>query len=609
MPDYDQLQALSRATRDRILTMSTKAGSGHPTSSLSATDLMVTLLFGGTFRYDIKNPQYPTNDRLLFSKGHASPLFYALWAAAGAIKDEGLLTYRQLGSALEGHPRPNFPYAEAATGSLGQGLGIGAGMAYAAKLDTQPYRTFVLLGDSELAEGSNWETMELAGRWRLGNLIGIVDLNALGQRGETLHGHDAAAIAKRVEAFGWRTIVIEGHDHDMIQEALETATDGTHRPTMIIAKTEKGRGVAFWEGQEGWHGKPLPEAELEKARAGLGSVDLSARGTITPPPAAKSASKSQRTAKFPRYTSGDSVASRTAFGEALAAVGTEHDEIVVLDADVGNSTMTETFMETAPERYIECYIAEQHMTAMAVGLARRGKRPVAATFAAFLSRAHDQIRMAAYSDVDMLIVGSHAGVSIGPDGPSQMGLEDIAQFRDLPGSTVLYPSDATSAAALTRLALNQSGISYLRTTRGKTPVLYGPDESFEIGRSKALRSSDTDVATIVAAGITVPEALAAADALAADDVHVRVLDLYSIKPIDTEALCQASRETGRLIVVEDHYQAGGIGEAVRSALDDEPVRVDTLCVTEIVGSGTPEELLGAAGIDKTAIMKAVQQQT
>lgn len=596
-----QLGDLSRAVRHRILTMTTAAGSGHPTSSLSATDLLVGLLFGGTLRADLENHDLPTNDRLIFSKGHASPLFYALYATAGVLSDDELTTYRQLGSTLEGHPRPNFPWAEAATGSLGQGLAIGAGMAMAAKLDDLPYRSFVLLGDSEMAEGSNWEAIQLAAVQKLGNIVAILDVNRLGQRGETMYGAHPAAFAERIGAFGWRTFIVDGHDQAAIQEALGEATEPSEQPAIIIAGTIKGKGVSFLEDKDGWHGKALPEDTLTEALAELGDVDLGLRGTVAPPdrrevpaPAAFSIPERQP------YALGDEVATRTAFGTALARLGADPN-VVVLDAEVGNSTMTETFGKAHPERYLECFIAEQYQAGLALGLARRGKRPVAATFAAFLTRSHDQIRMNRYSLGHVTFVGSHCGVSIGADGPSQMGLEDLALFRSIPDAVVLYPSDAVSAERLTELAVAYDGVSYLRTTRGPTPVIY-QNEAFSIGGSHVLRHSDHDVVTIVAAGITLPEALAAADTFAGQGTPVRVIDAYSISPIDQQTLRAAAQETGRLVTVEDHYAAGGLGDAVRAALTEHPVPVHSLAVTEVMGSASPEEQLKRAGIDRQAIL-------
>lgn len=601
----NRIAALSAAVRHRILTMSTAAGSGHPSSSLSSADIAVNLMFGGTFRADLDKPHHPTNDRLIFSKGHASPLFYALFATAGVIEDKELETYRQLGSRLEGHPRPNFPWAEVATGSLGHGLPIGLGMALAARMDGLPYRTFVLLGDSEMAEGSNWEAIQLAAHHKVGNLFGIIDVNRLGQHGQTMYGAHLEAFAERISAFGWQTPVVDGHDHTALSELFSRTAVWSDQPTMIIASTKKGKGVSLLEDKENWHGKALPKDKLEAALTELGEVDLNLRGTVSAPPTV-----SERTdvltehPPVPAYDHAMPVATRTAFGNALVRLGGRKD-LVVLDAEVGNSTMTDQFAAAHPEQFFEMYIAEQAQAGAALGMSRRGKKPVAATFAAFLSRSHDQARMAQYSEGDMVFVGSHAGVSIGPDGPSQMALEDIAMFRGLHGSVVLYPADAVSAEKLTELAIRHQGISYLRTTRGATPHLYEANEEFTVGGSKVVRRSDGDVATIIAAGITVHQAVEAQAMLEIKRTKVRVIDLYSIKPLDVATLEAAAKETGRLITVEDHYGPGGLGEAVRTALAGNPVPITSLFVDRIPGSATPEEQLVQAGIDAHAIMEAV----
>ena len=565
---------------------------------------MTALMFGGTFRYDYRRPNYAGNDRLIFSKGHASPLFYALWATAGAIKDKELLTYRQFGSRLEGHPRPNFPYAEAATGSLGQGLAIGYGIAKAAKLDKLPYRTYVLLGDSECAEGSVWETAGLAGRERIPNLVAIVDVNRLGQRGQTMFGGDTGAYADRFKAFGWKTIEIDGHDLEAAAKAFKQAAEAT-KPVAILAHTVKGKGIKFWENKEGWHGKPLPAEKLEEALRELGKANLKTTGHITKPPRVVTPKRgSRRISPAPAYTK--PTATRRAFGEALVRLGQARPDLVVLDAEVANSTYTDMFGKAFPERFVECYIAEQHMAGAAQGLSRRGHKPVAATFAAFLSRAHDQIRMGAYSGSDVTFAGSHAGVSIGADGPSQMGLEDLALFRGINDSIVFYPSDAVSTEILTELAVGYRGTSYLRLTRADTPILYKPGTSFRIGGSHVLRRSPRDRVAVVSAGITLHEALAAADELAANGLHVRVVDLYSIKPLDLPTLRRVARETKAIITVEDHTAAGGIGEAVSAALSAEKTRVIPLTVHKTPGSGTPELLMRSQGIDRQSIVRKIR---
>jgi transketolase len=607
MADLALLEKLARLIRYDILISTTEAGSGHPSSSLSATDLMTVLLFGGEFRFDVDHPDLPNNDRLIFSKGHASPLFYSLWAAAGAVTETELLSLRKFGSPLEGHPTMAFRYTEAATGSLGQGLSIGVGMALNAKyLDLLPYRTYVLLGDSEMAEGSQWEAMEIAAHYKLDNLTGIIDVNRLGQRGETLYGHDLSAYERRVRAFGWEPVVVhDGHDLRQIASAYERALTVRERPAMIIARTEKGNGVSFIKDREGWHGKPLKKEELARALAELGPVDKAVRGTIAKPEDRRPASAAPRQAEPLRYAPDTAVATRRAYGNALARLYPKYPGMVVLDAEVSNSTYAEMFHAAWPERFFEMYIAEQNMAGAALGLSRRGKIPFVSTFAAFLTRAFDQIRMSQYSGANITFCGSHAGVSIGEDGSSQMGLEDLAMFRTILDGVVLYPSDAVSTEKLVEAAANHQGIVYLRTTRKDTPILYRPDEVFPIGGSKLLRRSGSDRATVVAAGITLHETLAAYDDLKKRGIMIRVIDLYSIKPIDGKALRQAGEETGTIITVEDHFAEGGIGEAVTAALAGRPVPVHILAVRKMPKSGKPDELLDYEEISGKAIVKTV----
>ncbi len=607
MADVENLKKISKLIRWHCLSMTTRAGSGHPTSSLSATELMAGLLFGGVFRYDPGNPDNPNNDRLIFSKGHASPLFYALWAAAGAVSEEELATYRKFGSALEGHPTASFRYTEAATGSLGQGLSVGVGTALNAKyLDKLPYRTYVLLGDSEMAEGSQWESLEIAAWYKLNNLVGIIDVNRLGQRGETMYGHDLSAYARRVEAFGWQPIVIDGHSYPEVLDAYERAL-GSEKPVMIVAKTVKGKGVSFLEDKNGWHGKALDEAELERAARELGEIDHSVRGKITLPEKIEPASIEPRKPEERSYPADKPLATRKAYGKALARIYPRFPKIVSLDGEVSNSTGAETFKEAHPERFFEMFIAEQNMVGTAIGLARRGKIPFVSTFAAFFSRACDQIRMSRYSDADIKFVGSHAGVSIGQDGPSQMGLEDIALFRAILDSVVLYPCDAVSTDALVEKAAGHTGIVYIRTTRADTPILYDSRERFEIGGSKVLRKSEADAVTVAAAGITLHEALKAYDALKKEGISVRVIDLYSVKPLDEATLLEAANATGFVITVEDHYAAGGIGEAVRSALWASGVPVYSMAVDKKPQSGLPGELLDFEEISQKAIVSKVKE--
>jgi transketolase len=581
------------------------AGSGHPTSSMSAADLMAVLL-ANHFRYDFDRPEHPGNDRFVLSKGHASPLLYSAYKAAGAVDDEELLSFRKLGSRLEGHPTPRkLPWVETATGSLGQGLPVGVGIALSGKrLDRTGYRVWVLCGDSELAEGSVWEAAEHAGHEHLDNLTAIIDVNRLGQRGPTRHGHDLDAYARRFQAFGWHTVEVDGHDVDAVDRAYGEAESTKGQPTAILARTLKGKGVADVEDREGLHGKPLKNAD--DAIEELGGVrDL--RVQVHEPPAARMlhAVRSGHL-ELPRWDTGEEVATRNAYGQALTALGTGRGDVVALDGEVGDSTRSEFFAKEHPDRYFECYIAEQQMVAAAVGLAARGWVPYAATFAAFLTRAYDFVRMASISGAGINLVGSHAGVAIGQDGPSQMGLEDLAMMRAVHGSTVLYPCDANQTAHLVAEMAGLDGIRYLRTGRGESPVIYGPEEEFPVGGSKVLRSSESDRLTVVAAGVTVHEALKAAEALDQEGIRVRVVDLYSVKPVDRATLRQAAEDTGCLLTVEDHREEGGLGDAVLDAFaDGRPVpRLVRLAVRTMPGSASPEEQLHAAGIDAESIAAA-----
>ncbi|MFF3513490.1 transketolase [Streptomyces sp. NPDC002573] len=602
-----QLTELAQQLRVDSVRAAAAANSGHPTSSMSAADLMAVLL-AKHFRYDFERPAHPGNDRFVLSKGHASPLLYAAYRAAGAINETELLTFRKLGSRLEGHPTPRrLPWVETATGSLGQGLPVGVGIALAGKrLDHTGYRVWVLCGDSELAEGSVWEAAEHAGYEHLDNLIAIIDVNRLGQRGPTRHGHDLDAYARRFKAFDWHTIEVDGHDVEAIDRAYAEAESTAGQPTAIIARTLKGKGVAAVENREGLHGKPLPDAE--EATEELGGV-RNLLIEVQPPPAARMLHAVQGGhLDLPRYDIGDEVPTRDAYGQALAALGGARGDVVALDGEVGDSTRTEYFAKEHPDRYFECYIAEQQMVAAAVGMAARDWMPYAATFAAFLTRAHDFIRMASISGSDINLVGSHAGCAIGEDGPSQMGLEDLAMFRSVYDSTVLYPCDANQTAKLVAAMAGCEGIRYLRTSRGKTPVIYGPTEEFPVGGSKVLRASAEDRLTVVAAGVTVHEALKAADALAEQGVRVRVVDLYSVKPVDRATLREAAERTGCLLTVEDHREEGGLGDAVLDAFaDGRPVpRLVRLAVRTMPGSATPAEQLHAAGIDAESIAAAAR---
>jgi transketolase len=600
--DTAELTDLGQQLRVDSVRASAAAGSGHPTSSMSAADLMAVLL-ANHLRYDFDRPAHPGNDRFVLSKGHASPLLYAAYKAAGAIDDDELLTFRKLGSRLEGHPTPQrLPWVETATGSLGQGLPVGVGIALAGKrLDRSEARVWVLCGDSELAEGSVWEAAEHAGHEHLDNLTAIVDVNRLGQRGPTRHGHDLDAYARRFQAFGWHTVEIDGHDVDAIDRAYGEAWSTRGQPTAILARTLKGRGVESVQDREGLHGKPLPDAEEAIEELG-GRRDL--RVEVHEPPAARMLhSVPTGHLDLPRWEKGEKVATRNAYGQALAALGTARGDVVALDGEVSDSTRAEFFAKEHPDRFFECYIAEQQLVAAAVGLSTRGWVPYASTFAAFLTRAYDFVRMASISGAGINLVGSHAGVAIGQDGPSQMGLEDLAMFRAVHGSTVLYPCDANQTARLVAAMAGRDGIRYLRTSRGDSPVIYGPDEEFPMGGSKVLRSSDRDRLTLVAAGVTVHEALKAAEALDGEGIPARVVDLYSVKPVDRDTLRRAAEETGCLVTVEDHHEEGGLGDAVLDAfVDGRPVpRLVRLAVRTMPGSASPDEQLHAAGIDAESI--------
>jgi len=593
---------------------STSAGSGHPTSSMSAADLMAVLM-GRHLRYDWDNPGNPANDHLIFSKGHASPLVYSIYKAAGVVSDEELMTgYRRFGSRLEGHPTPaGLPWTDVATGSLGQGLPDGVGVALAGKyLDDLPYRVWVLCGDSEMAEGSMWEAFDKASHYKLANLIAIVDVNRLGQRGPTELGWDTGAYQRRAEAFGARTFVVDGHDVAAIDQALAQAGDlSGDQPAVILARTVKGKGFSEVEDAEDWHGKPFPADMAERAVAELGGErHLLVRGPRPPAARPRPAAGDQAEVKLPVYERGAKVATRKAYGEALAALGARPD-IVAMDGEVSNSTYASLFAQAHPGRYFEMYIAEQQMVGAAVGMSVRGYRPFASSFAAFLTRAYDFIRMAAVSRADICLSGSHAGVEIGADGPSQMALEDLAMMRAVHGSTVLYPSDATSAAALVQAMADLDGVSYMRTTRGGYPVLYDSGEPFPVGGSKVVRSADADQVTLIGAGITLHTCLAAADQLAGEGISARVIDLYSVKPVDTAALTAAAAATGgRVVIAEDHHPEGGLGSAVVDALTGAgrtELAVAHLAVRLMPGSGSTPELLAQAGIDADGIAAAARR--
>lgn len=604
--DIESLKGIANQLRIHSIEATTAAGSGHPTSCCSAADIVAALFFGH-MRFDPKNPHYWNNDRFILSKGHAAPLLYAAWAETGLFPVEDLLKLRQLGSDLEGHPTPRLPFADVATGSLGQGLSVGVGMALCARLDKLDYRTYVLLGDGECAEGSVWEAASLAGIQKLNNLIAIVDINRLGQSEPTPFGHNLDVYRDRFKAFGWRTEEIDGHDLEEILEVLAAVGLG-EQPLVILAKTLKGAGISFIQDKEDWHGKPL--SKEEEARA-IAELRPSAKSGIGHPIAAphqlpEPKNEPAGAASPPAYQLGDHVATREAFGNALARLGGDQ-RIVVLDGDTKNSTYTEKFFKKFPDRFFECFIAEQNMVGAAAGFGARGKVPFASTFACFLTRAFDQIRVAGISMSNLKLAGSHVGVSIGEDGPSQMGLEDLAMMRAIVGSVVLYPSDAVSAEKLTEQMLAHKGISYLRTSRPKTAVIYGNDQEFHIGGANVLRQSASDKVTVVAAGATLYEALKAADALKNEGIGISVIDAYSVKPLAKEVIRAAAQKTNNLVVtVEDHYAEGGLGDAVAGELSPEGVRVHKLAVHELPHSGKSAELLAKYGIDSQAIINKVK---
>ncbi|MGH9161487.1 MAG: transketolase [Vicinamibacteraceae bacterium] len=602
------------ATRLRIdsVRSTSEAGSGHPTTCCSAADIVAALFFGD-MQFDPSNPRRPDNDRFVLSKGHAAPLLYAVWAELGVIDRASLLTLRRIDSDLEGHPTPRLPFVDVATGSLGQGICAAVGMALNARRIGSSSRTYALLGDGESAEGSVWEAAQTAQFYALDNLCAIVDVNKYGQSGPTQLGHDLESTAGRWRGFGWHALVVDGHDLQALVDAYATARATTGRPTVILARTLKGKGISFVEGKDGWHGKPLKKnGEMERAIAELEQQFVDERGAARPAvPAPSGKAASDRTAStpadvpVPAYGKDDKVATREAYGTALAKLGAADSRVVALDGDVKNSTFSEKFKEQFPDRFYEAFIAEQSMVGMAMGLASVGAIPFASTFGCFLTRAADFIRMAGISAVNVKLSGSHCGVSIGEDGPSQMALEDLALMRAVPDATVLYPCDAVSTERLTVLAAHQPGLVYLRTTRPKTPVLYAPDEPFVVGGCKVLRSSAKDQATVVGAGITVYEALAAFDELAKKGISIRVIDLYSVQPVDADTLVAAGKETGRIITVEDHYAAGGLGDAVAEAVAPHAIPVQRLAVREIPRSGQADELLDRYGISARHIVGAV----
>jgi transketolase len=598
------LEKIATKLRIHSLMMTTKAGSGHPTTCLSLAEI-VSCLFFGEMRFNPKDPEDWGNDELILSKGHAAPILWAAYAEAGIIPLQELMELRKLTSELEGHPTPRMAWVKAATGSLGQGLSVGAGMAAAMKLGASPGRVFVVMGDGECAEGSVWEAANAASFFKLDNLCAIVDINRLGQSGATMHEYDVADFAGKFRAFGWDVLSIDGHKIRAILGALKKIGEAG-KPTVILAKTIKGKGVSFTENKNGWHGKPLKENELRAALEEIGPLPEVDAASFVRPPIESARPEFERNFAFERTAYKDKTATRLAYGNALLALGKTHGGIVVIDGDVKNSTYADKFFEAFPRRSFQSFIAEQNMVGMGMGFAAKGYIPFMATFAAFLSRAHDQARMAAYSLSNIKICGSHVGVSIGEDGPSQMGLEDLAIFRPIPGCVVLYPSDAYAAEACVEAAARHLGMCYIRTTRPATPLLYAKDDAFPIGGSKVLRKSENDKATVIAAGITVFESLKAYEELKKEGLGIRVVDAYSVKPLDGETILKNVAETGsRAVVVEDHFEAGGLGEAVASALAGR-ARIKHLCVRELPRSGKPDELMDRYGISARHIIAAVK---
>ena len=606
------IQTVANRLRKHSLTSTTEAGSGHPSSCCSCAELISTLFFR-FLRYEVDNPGNPLNDRFVLSKGHAAPILWAAWAEAGAFPVEKLLTLRKIDSDLEGHPTPRNAWTQVATGSLGQGLSVGVGMALGARINQTGNRIFVLMGDGETAEGSVWEAAALAAHSNLDNLITLVDVNRLGQSQATMYGHDVESYRQRFASFGWHTQVIDGHSVEETFAALESAIAFQGQPSAIIARTLKGKGVSFMEDKEGWHGVPVPAGEkLERALQDIGEdSELEEPFQLTPPngngDGSFPAAAQEAALEAPHYSLEDLVATRQAYGAALAKLGRANPAVVALDGDTKNSTYSNKFLAEYPDRFVECFIAEQNMVGAAVGLGAMGKIPFASTFACFLTRAYDQIRMAAISQANMKLCGSHAGISIGQDGPSQMALEDLAMMRAIAGSTVFYPSDAVCAERLVALAAQTPGIVYIRSSRPKTPILYSNDEDFQVGGSKVLKSSDKDRATLVAAGVTLHEALKASLELESQGLAVRVIDLYSIKPIDEETLLKAARETQLLITVEDHYSDGGLGDAVLGALASQPCRLHKIAVEGLPRSGESAQLMDAFGLSAKSIVKKVKE--
>jgi len=606
MPKMDDLRKIATRLRIHSLRMTTAAGSGHPTTCLSAADIAACLFFG-EMRFNPEKPDDPANDEFVLSKGHGAPLLWAVYAEAGLIPMKELADLRKITSNLEGHPTPRMPWVKAATGSLGQGLSVGAGIALAQRLDGSAARTFVLLGDGECAEGAVWEAAAFAAHAGLKGLCAVVDINRLGQSDVTMYEHDIRAFARKFRAFGWDVLAVDGHKIDQILGAFKRIGK-QGKPTVVLAKTIKGKGVSFIENRNGWHGKPLKADELARALEEIGDApSVDARKLIRRPRPFRRPKPAPAGFDFLRTAYKEKTATRLAYGNALAALGRVNGSVVAIDGDVKNSTYADKFFEAFPERSFQGYIAEQNMVGMGIGLAAKGYVPFVASFAAFLTRAHDQVRMAGYSFSNLKFCGSHVGVSIGEDGPSQMGLEDLALFRPVPGCVVLYPSDAVSAEACVEAMAAHRGMAYLRTTRPATPILYPAAEAFPLGGSKILRKRAGDSVTVIAAGITVHEALKAQQELEKEGIGVRVIDAYSIAPLDAATISREVAETGgRAVVAEDHFEAGGLGEAVAGALAGK-ADLKHLCIRELPRSGKPEELLEKYGISAGHIVRAAKE--
>ncbi|KAM8799612.1 TKT Transketolase, partial [Eudromia elegans] len=611
-PDQQTLQALKdTANRLRInsIKATTAAGSGHPTSCCSAAEIM-SVLFFHTMRYKVQDPRNASNDRFVLSKGHAAPILYSVWAEAGFLQEGELLNLRKIDSVLEGHPVPRQAFTDVATGSLGQGLGAACGMAYTGKFfDRASYRVYCLLGDGELSEGSVWEAMAFAGFYKLDNLVAIFDVNRLGQSDPAPLQHHVEIYQKRCEAFGWHAIIVDGHS---VEELCKAFGQAKHQPTAIIAKTFKGKGISGVEDKEGWHGKPLPKNMAEQVIQEIDDKIQNKKKLSPALPEEDAPIVNIRNIKMPSppsYKVGEKLATRKAYGLALAKLGVANDRVIALDGDTKNSTFSEIFKKEHPNRYIECYIAEQNMVSIAVGCATRDRTVAfASTFATFFTRAFDQIRMAAISESNINLCGSHCGVSIGEDGPSQMGLEDLCMFRAIPNSTIFYPSDAVATEKAVEIAANTKGICFIRTSRPESAVIYNNNEDFHIGQAKVVLKSKDDQVTVIGAGVTLHEALAAAEQLRKEKIFIRVIDPFTVKPLDRKTILENARVTkGRIITVEDHYHEGGIGEAVCAAVVGEPgVTVHRLAVSHVPRSGKPAELLKMFGIDKDAIVQAVK---